>query len=72
VVAQQTNNAGLGKALLPVPHRRPADAYVVGHPLRRVSTRRDEHDARSLDVPAPSVAVGRQPLALCSIEYYKH
>ena len=31
-VAQQTINAGLGKALLPAPHRRPSDTDALRHP----------------------------------------
>jgi len=37
LVAQQTFNPALGKALLPAPHRRPADADGLRHPLRRVA-----------------------------------
>jgi hypothetical protein len=34
LVAQQTLNPALGKALLPPPYRRPADADTLRHPLR--------------------------------------
>ena len=37
LVAQQTLDPALGKALLPAPHRRPADADRVRHLLRRVA-----------------------------------
>jgi hypothetical protein len=47
-----------GKALLPPPHRRPADTDALRHPLCRVSIRRSEHNARPLDVLARLVAVG--------------
>ena len=70
-VVKQTLNPGLGKALLPAPHRRPADADALRHPLHRSPIRRGEHDARPLDVLARSVAVGhdhRQLLALRSID----
>src|SRR5215470_10442617 len=50
LVAQQTANAALGKALLPPPHRWPADPNALRHPLCRVPLRRGEHDARPLDV----------------------
>src|ERR1700737_4809028 len=52
-------NPALGKALLPAPHGRPADADALRHPLRRVPIRRGEHDARPFDVLARPVAVGR-------------
>ena len=52
----------LGEALLPPPHRRPADADAVRRPLRRVPIGRGEHDARPLDMLAPPIAVGRDRL----------
>jgi len=59
LVAKQTVNPALGKALLPAPHGRPADADALRHPLRRLPIRRGEHDARPLDVLARPVTVGR-------------
>jgi hypothetical protein len=59
LVAQQTLDPALGEALLPPPHRRPADADAVRRPLRRVPICRGEHDARPLDMLALPVAVGR-------------
>jgi len=56
---QQTFDAAFGTALLPPPYRRPADANTLRHPLRAVSIRRGEHDARSLGVLARPGAVGR-------------
>jgi hypothetical protein len=73
LVAQQTFDPGLGKPLLPAPHRRPADADALRHPLRRAAIRRGEHDAHPLDVLARPVAVGRnrrQLLALRSAQYH--
>ena len=67
LVAQQTLNPALGKALLPAPHRRPADADALRHPLRRVPIRRGEHDARPLDVLARPVAVGRDRRQLLAL-----
>jgi hypothetical protein len=52
LVAQQSLNPGLGKPLLPPLHGWPTDADALGYPLRRVSIRRGEHDARPLDVLA--------------------
>jgi len=40
LVAQQTLDPALGKALLPPPYRRPADADALRHPLRRMPIRR--------------------------------
>src|SRR6266446_10438659 len=48
LVAQQTVNPALGKALLPAPHRRPADADALRHPLRRV---RSEEHTSELQLP---------------------
>ena len=58
LVAQQTVNSALGKALLPPPHRWPANPNALRHPLCRVPLRRGEHDARPLDVLTRPVAVG--------------
>ena len=72
LVAQQTVNPALGKALLPAPHRRPADADALRHPLPRAAIGRGEHDARPLDVFARPIAVRhdrRQLLALRSIDW---
>ena len=66
-VAQQTFNPGLGKALLPPPYRRPADADALRHPRRRVSIGRGEHDARPFDVLARPVAVGRDRRQLLAL-----
>jgi hypothetical protein len=74
LVAQQTFNPALGKALLPPPHRRPADADGL-RPLRRMPIRRGEHDARPLDVLARPVAVARdrrQLLALRGAQYHTY
>ena len=75
LVAQQTLDPALGKALLPPPHRRPADADALRHLLRRVPICRGEHDARPLDVFARPVAVGhdrRQLLALRSAQNHTY
>ena len=58
LVAQQTVNPALDRALLPPPHRWPADPTLCAHPLCRVPLRRGEHDARPLDVLTRSIAVG--------------
>jgi hypothetical protein len=50
LVAQQTLHAGFGEALLPTPHRRPADAEALSNLLRRSPIDGGEHDARSLHV----------------------
>src|SRR5438477_8422337 len=71
----QTFDPALGKALLPPPHRRPADADALRHPLRRMPIRRGEHDARALDVFTRPVAVGRnrrQLLALRGAQYHAY
>src|ERR1700750_1209389 len=63
------------KRCLPAPHRRPADADALRHPLRRMPIRRGEHDARSLDVLARPVAVSRdrrQLLALRDAPYHTY
>jgi len=57
LVAQQTLHSRFGKALLPAPHYRPADADALGNPLRRTPIGAGEHDARSLHVFLPLVAV---------------
>ncbi len=75
LVAQQTFNPGLGKALSPPPYGRSADADALGHPLCRVPIRRGKHDARPLDVLARPVAVGRdrrQLLALRCVQNHTH
>src|SRR5205823_7688725 len=75
LVAQYTFNPALGKALLPPPYRRPADADALRHPLRRMPIRRGEHDARSLDVFTQPVAVARnrrQLLALRGAQYHAY
>jgi hypothetical protein len=66
---QQTFNPGLGKALLPSPHCPPADADALRHPLRRVSIRRSEHDARPLDVfgVLARLVSGGRDAATCSL-----
>ena len=58
LVAQQTLDPALGKALLPPPHRRTADAEALRNLLRRAPIRRGEHDARPFHVFARPVAVG--------------
>ncbi len=74
LVAQQTLNPALGEALLPPPHRRPADANAFRHLLRRVPICRGEHDARPLHMlrgRLRPIAVGhdrRQLLALRSAQ----
>ena len=73
LVAQQTLNPALGKALLPPPYRRPADADALRHPLRRMPIRRGEYDVRPLGMLARPVAVGRnrrQLLALRGVQYH--
>jgi len=73
LVAQQTLNPHLGKALLPTPHRRPADADALRHLLRRVPIRRSQNDARPLDVLARSVTVGRNRCQLRALgSAYNH
>src|SRR5271163_2268706 len=75
LVAQQTLSPCLGKALLPAPHRRSADADGLRHALRRPPIRRREHDARPLDVLARPVAVGhdsRQLLALRGVDNHTY
>jgi hypothetical protein len=74
-VAQQTLDPCLGKALLPPPHRRPADPDVVRHLLRRPAIRRGQHDARPLEVFARPVAVSHdrhQLLALCGVDNHTY
>ena len=69
LVAQQTLNSALGEALLPAPHRRPAEADTLRYSLRRRSIGRAQHDARPLDVLVRPVAVAgnrRQLLTLRS------
>lgn len=63
---KQTLDPALGKALLPSPHRRPADADALRYLLRRVPIRRGERDARPLrmfDRPATVGHDRRQLLA---------
>jgi hypothetical protein len=75
LVAQQTLDPALGKALLPPPHRRPADADALRDPLGRGSIRRGEDNTRPLDVFARPVAVGndrRQLLALRSAQHHAY
>jgi hypothetical protein len=67
LVAQQTFNPHLGEALLPPPHRRPADADAVGNPLCRFPIGRGQHDARPLDVLARSIAIGRDRRQLLTL-----
>ena len=43
LVAEQSIHAGLGKALLPAPDRRPADAHQRRGPLHRPSFRGGQH-----------------------------
>jgi hypothetical protein len=47
-VAQQTLDPRFGEALLPAPHRRPADTDALGNPLRRFAVGRSQHDRRPL------------------------
>src|SRR6516162_1487980 len=75
LVAQQPVDPALGKALLPSPHRRPADADALRHLLRRVPICRGEDNLRPLDVFARPVSVGRdrrQLLALRSAQYHTY
>src|SRR5437868_1581152 len=54
---------------------RPADADALGNPLRRVSIRLCQHDARPLHMFARPVAVGRdrrQLLALRGAQYHTY
>jgi hypothetical protein len=67
LVAQQTFNSHLGKALLPPPHGRPADADALCHPLRRVPIRRGKYNARPLDVLVRPVAIGRDRRQLLAL-----
>jgi len=67
LVAQQTFNPHLGKARLPPPHRRPADADAVGNPMWRFPIGRGEHDARPLDVLARSIAIRRDRRQLLTL-----
>src|SRR5499427_2560868 len=65
----------LGKALLPPPHRWPADPNALCHPLCRVPLRRGEHDARPLDVLTRPVAIGGnrcQLLVLGGAQYHTY
>jgi len=71
-VAQQTVNPALGKALLPPPHRWPADADALRHLLHRAPIRRGEHNARPLDVLARPVAVGRDRRQLFALSRVQH
>jgi hypothetical protein len=59
LVAQQPVNPALGKALLPSPHRRPADADALRHLSHRVPICRGEDNLRPLNVFARPVSVGR-------------
>jgi len=59
VLSRNTGDPALGKALLPSPHCRPAEADALRHPLRRVPIRRGEHNLRALDVFARPIAVRR-------------
>jgi hypothetical protein len=75
LVAQQTLDPALGKALLPPLHRRSADADTVRHLLRRMPIRRGKHDACSLHMLARPVAIGRdrrQLRALCTVENHTY
>jgi len=75
LVAQQTLDPALGEALLPPPHRRPADADTMRHLLRRVPVCRGEHDLRPLHMFARPIAVGndrRQLLALRSAQNHAY
>src|SRR6516165_11156135 len=71
VLSRNRPSTCFGKALLPPPHRRPADPDALRHPLRRPAICRGEHDAHPLRVFARPVAIGhdrRQLLALRSID----
>jgi len=73
LVAQHTLDPALSKALLPPPHRRPADADAPRYQLRRVPIRRGEHNARPLDMLARPIAVGcdrRQLFALNRVQHH--
>jgi hypothetical protein len=75
LVVQQTVDPALGKALLPSPHGRPADADALRHLLRRVPIRRGEDNLRSLDVFARPIAVRRNHsklLTLLGTQYNTH
>jgi hypothetical protein len=75
LVAQQTLDPALGKALLPSPHRRPANADALRHLMHRVPIGRGEDNLRPLDVFARPVSVGRncrQLLALRSAQYHTY
>jgi hypothetical protein len=67
LVAQQTFDPALGTALLPPPHRRPADADALRHSLRQLPIRRGEHDARPLDELARPVAIARNRRQLLAL-----
>jgi len=67
LVAQQTLDPALGKALLPPPYRRPTDANALRHLLRRVTIGRGEHDARPLHMFAWPVAVGHDRCQLFAL-----
>jgi hypothetical protein len=75
LVAQQSVDPALGKALLPPPHRRTADAYALRHLLRRVPICRGEDNLRPLDVFARPIAIHRnrcQLLALRGTQYHTY
>jgi hypothetical protein len=57
LVAQQPIDPALGKALLPSPHRRPADADASRHLQHRVPIGRGEDNLRPLHVFARPVSV---------------
>jgi len=75
LVAQQTLDPALGKALLPPPHRRTAETEALRNLLRRAPIRRGEHDARPFHVFARPVAVGgdrRQLLAFRCAQHHTY
>ena len=59
LIAQQTVRARLGKALLPAPHNRPAEANPLRNRLHRATAVRRKDNLGPLDVLATSVAVNR-------------
>ena len=68
LVAQQPGHACFGKALLPAPDHRPADAHLPRDPLNRATADAGQYDPRSLDVLALPVAVRGDRLEPLSVQ----
>ena len=66
-VTQQPIHPRLGKALLPTPNHRTADAKLRGNALHRPATGRDKHDLGPLDMLAQPIAVRHHRLQPLSV-----